>query len=99
MSTCEIHEEYSKRMAEEHDRMNKRLKEVEASVKEISKLTNSVERMAVTMEQMLKVQNEQSEQLKTLESQDGEKWRKVSTQVIMCIVTAVVGFVLAKIGF
>ena len=50
------------------------------------------------MEHMSKEQESQGNRLKVLEDRDGEKWRSVVSHIIVAIVTAVVSFILGRIG-
>lgn len=93
-----VHEEYAKRMEDEHRRQNTRISKLEENVKDISSLTASVASLARSVEQMAKAQEKQGERLEELESRDGEMWRKVVGYVITFIVGAVLTFVLASIG-
>lgn len=88
------HNEFCKRMEDEHARQNKRITILENSVKEIGDLTASVQKLAVNMENMLTIQEEQGDRLKTLENRDGEKWRSISLYVITTIIGIVIGYIL-----
>lgn len=93
-----VHEEYARRMDDEHKRQNKRITDLETTVKDINSLTASVASMAKSIEQMAKAQEKQNERLKVLEDRDGEMWRKVVGYVVTFVVGAVLSFVFAKIG-
>lgn len=95
----EEHEEFTKRMGDEHHRLNNRMKLVEEDVKEMNKLVNSVEKLATNMENMLKELEAQGKRLAILESRDGEMWRKVVGYIITAIVGIVVGYIFTQIGF
>ena len=92
------HEEFCKRMEEEHNRQNTRLSLLEKGLDEVRSLTATIERLAVSMENMAKEQERQGERLETLEGRDGERWRNVMGFAITTVVGAVLGFVLSKIG-
>lgn len=94
----ELMESENKRLAEEDDRQNQRLNVLEASMREISKISANTEKLAVNMGSMLEVQKQQGERLKTLESRDGEKWRKAVSYIGTAILSAVLAIVFAKIG-
>ena len=93
-----VHEEFAKRMDEEHKRQNKRINDLEIKVEDISALTTSVASLAKSVEQMAKAQEKQSQRLETLEARDGEMWRKVIGYAATFIVGAVLTFIFAKIG-
>ena len=93
------HEEFRRRLEAEDGRLNKRLSIVEEDLKNIKELTASVEKLAVNMENMMKIQEKQGKRLETLENRDGEMWRKVVGYALTAIASAVVGFIFSKIGF
>ena len=92
------HEEFRRRLEEENQRQNKRLELIEESVREMGALTASVERLAVSMENMLKEQERQGERLEALEGRDGEMWRKVVGYVVTAIISITLGYIFSRIG-
>lgn len=96
--TREEHMEFAKRQDEENHRQNRRIEELEENVRQIGALTTSVEKLASSMESMLKEQEKQGKRLEVLESRDGEKWRKVAEHIITVIIGIVVGYVFNRIG-
>lgn len=86
------------RLEAEDNRQNHRLDELEASVKQIAAISTSVEKLALNMENMLKEQVSQGKRLATLESRDGEMWRKVVGYFATAIVGIVVGYLFNKFG-
>lgn len=93
------HEEFRRRLEAEDGRLNKRLSIVEEDLKNIKELTASVEKLAVNMENMMKIQEKQGKRLETLENRDGEMWRKVVGYILTAVISVVVGFVFSRIGF
>lgn len=94
----ELMESENKRLSDENNRQNHRLDALEQNVQQISKLAANTDRLAGNMENMLKVQEQQGKRLETLESRDGEKWRKAVSYVLTAIVGAVLAVIFAKIG-
>lgn len=94
----EEHEEFSRRMEDEHKRISHRLTDLEETVRQIGALTASVEKLALSVESMAKTQTRQGERLEELENRDGEMWRKVSGHVLTTIIGAILTFVLMRIG-
>lgn len=99
------HEEFVKRMeaenkrlADEDNRQNHRIDELEDTVRQIGALTTSVEKLAVSIESMVKEQEQQGKRLKALEGRDGEMWRKVTGYLITAVVGIVIGFLFKQIG-
>ena len=92
------HEEFRRRMEDEHKRINHRVADLEETVREIRELTASVEKLASSVEKMAKSQALQEERLKNLESRDGETWRKVKWYLLTLAIGAVAGVVFSQIG-
>lgn len=66
------HEEFAKRQDEENHRQNKRIDTLEETVRQIGALATSVEKLAVSMENMVKEQEQQGKRLETLEEQSSQ---------------------------
>lgn len=92
------HEEFRKRLEEQNQRQNKRISLLEESVREMGALTTSVERLAVSMESMVKEQEKQGKRLEVLEGRDGEMWRKVVGYIATAVIGIILGFVFTQIG-
>lgn len=94
----EEHQEFCKRMEEENRRQNHRIELLEGSVQQLGKLAASVEKMAASLQSMVREQEQQGKRLTVLESRDGEMWRKVVTYAITAAVGIIVGFAAKQIG-
>ena len=94
----QLMESENERLKEENDRQNHRIVILEDSIREISSLAASTEKLAANMENMLKVQEQQSKRLEQIESRDGEKWRKAMAYIGTAILGAILAIVLAKSG-
>ena len=92
------HEEFCRRIDEENRRQNRRIELLEDGEQCIATLTASVERLATSMESMLKEQERQGKRLDTLDSRDGEMWRMVVGHVVTFAVGAVLAFLFAQVG-
>lgn len=92
------HEEFRRRMEEEHSRINKRLELLEESIDRLHALNTSVEKLAVNMESMLKEQVQQGQRLEVLEKRDGEMWRKVVGYIITAVIGGIIGYIFNMIG-
>lgn len=92
------HEEFMRRMEDEHKRIHHRISDVEETVKEIHGLAASVERLAASVEQMAQVQRSHTEQIDRLEARDGEMWRKVVGYAVTAIVGIAIGYIFTQIG-
>lgn len=92
------HEEFRRRLEEENKRQDKRIELLEANVEKMGALTASVEKLAQSMEGMLKEQEKQGKRLETLEGRDGEMWRKVTGYIVTAVISIVIGFIFAQFG-
>ena len=86
---------YKERMKALDDRINK----VEAVTEEIHNLTLSVERLTITLSNVVRQQESQENRIDSIESKDGEMWRTFVKYVITAVVGVVVGFVMRNVGF
>lgn len=71
---------------------------MEDNVRQIGALTTSVEKLASSMESMLKELEKQGKRLETLEGRDGEMWRKVVGYIVTAVIGIFLGFVFTQIG-
>ena len=92
------HEEFRRRLQEENERQDKRIALLEENTKQINSLTISVEKLAKSIELMVKEQEKQGERLEVLESRDGEMWRKIVGYIITAVAGIVIGFIFQQIG-
>lgn len=92
------HEEFRRRIEEENKRQDKRIELLEENTKQIAALTTSVEKLALSIEGMVREQEQQGDRLSTLEARDGEMWRKVTGYVFTAIIGIVVGYIFTQIG-
>lgn len=93
----------NRRIEEENNRQNKRLELLENNMQQIitqqlNTLTATIERLNLSVGNILKEQAEISERLKKLESKDGDMWRTVVKYAISAIVGGVLTFILTRIG-
>lgn len=92
------HEEFRRRLEAEDSRLNKRLTLVENDLRDVKSLTAAVEKLAVNMENMMKIQEKQGDRLEALEGRDGAMWREVVKIALTVLVGGVIGFALSQIG-
>lgn len=91
------HEEFAKRVDAQEKRQDKRLEMLENTVREIGALTLSVQRLAQSLESMVKEQEQQGRRLQALESRDGEKWRKLMGYIATALTSGAVTLLLSQI--
>lgn len=87
------HEEFARRIDTENERQNKRISLLEESFQKMNALIVAVEKMAVSMENMLEEQKRQGERLEKLEKEPAETHKLVKRTIITAVVSTVVGAV------
>lgn len=92
------HEEFRRTMDSEHKRSAGAWTRWKKLTKQIGSLVLSVERLAVSMENMNRSLAEQGDKLEILENRDGELWRKVTGYIVTTIIGLVLGFIFRQIG-
>lgn len=92
------HEEFRRRLEEENRRQDKRIGLLEENTKQIGALTISVEKLALSIESMVKEQESQGERLQVLEGRDGEKWLAAASHVLTVVLGIVIGYIFNLIG-
>lgn len=73
-----------------------RLEDLEAQEKANQELALSVQKLAISVEQMCKELTLQGQRLSKLEAEPADRWRDVTKQIITLIVAAVTSFVIGK---
>lgn len=92
------HEEFEKRIEDEHKRINRRLEFLEKQAEQITNLAMSTKELAIAVKQMAEEQKKQGQKLEVLEGRDGEMWRKVIGYVVTAVAGILLGFVFRQIG-
>lgn len=92
------HNEFMKRMEEEHTRQNHRICNVEKAVEQNNKLLISVEKLALSMEGMQKEQSELRNDVDEIKNRDGQKWRKTGEDLVKILLSLLMGYIFAQIG-
>lgn len=93
------HDEFEKRMDDEHKRMNNRLQEVENATNNMHELIKNVGIMATNMEHMVDEQRSQSVRLERLEKLPLNSWNTVKNGVYNAIGASIGGAIIAAILF
>lgn len=99
------YDEHSKRMEDEHRRINHRIVELEKATEQNNKLLVSVEKLAVNMETMQKEQQKQGERLEVqgeeieeLKNRDGKMWSRAVEHGLTVTIGIVIGYVFKQLG-
>lgn len=93
--------EYMERIGRSDDRMrefDRRLSKVEEFGEKLQSMAISLQGMVMTLQSMQAEQKEQGERLRKIEEEPADNWKKFTWTVFACVVTGIIGFVLAKIG-
>lgn len=91
------HEEFARRIDAQEKRQNRRLELLEENVREIGALTVSVQKLAQSLQSMVKEQEQQGRRLQALESRDGEKWRKLMGYIATALTSGAVTLLLSHL--
>jgi len=87
-----------KRIDDENNRQNHRLDNIEKIVDKINDLAASIREMTASLTAVQKEMEKQGQRLEAIESEPRENWKTLMRTAITVIVSAIVGFFLAKGG-
>ena len=79
------------------ERLEHRIKELEANQKEIRDLTYSVHALALNVEKMVDEQKSQGERIQRIEDEPGEKWNTMQKTVLTSVVSTISGALITAI--
>ena len=85
------HNEFAKRMEEEHNRQNHRIHELEESQKQIYDLTISVREQTISVKNLTEELKEQREKIRKIEAQPADKWNSMTKTIITSVVSTFAG--------
>ena len=91
------HEEFAKRIEEEHQRINHRLKHLEDQEKLQTEVLLAIKEQTMEIKELKKAVLQQDERLETLENRDGESWRNFKWYIFLTIAGAVIGYIVNAI--
>lgn len=86
--TKELHDESIRRIDDENDRQNARLSALEQGLKEVNKITVSIERLTANIEAMTDEIKKQGTRLDEIEKKPAKRWDVVITGALSAIVGA-----------
>lgn len=92
------HNEFCRRIEDENTRQNRRIDLLEKSTEQVGKLATAVEKMAVSLQSMVKEQEQQGQRLTALEARDGEMWRQVIKYAVTAVAGILIGYLFKQIG-
>ena len=88
--TKELHDESIRRIDDENDRQNARLSALEQGLKEVNKITVSIERLTANIETMTDEIKKQGVRLDEIEKKPAKRWDVVITGALSAIVGALI---------
>lgn len=91
------HEEFARRIDAEEHRQNHRLDELEQNVTAFGRIASSVERLALSMENMVKEQERQGKRLDKLESRPSDNWNTIVRSILTGLGSAIAGAIITAI--
>lgn len=99
------HNAFAEMIDAENNRQNHRISALEENIKQLQKLTISVEKMAVNMESMVRSQNDmtrflekQGARLDEIEKKPAQKWENAVWIVVAGLIGAALSIFLARLG-
>lgn len=95
--TKELHDETIRRIDDENDRQNARLSALEQGLKEVNKITLSIERLTANIEAMTDEIKKQGSRLDEIEQKPAKRWDAVVGAIITGIVGVLLGLISAGI--
>lgn len=98
MTVDELHAEIIK--TEERSRSNThRIDQLEERQDSFDQLVRSVAVMATKQESMERDLGEIKRDVKTISDRPGKRWDAVVDKILLCIIGAIMAYILAKVGF
>lgn len=98
------HQEFARRMEaenkgimDENNRQNHRLESLEKSVEETRRLTVSVEKMAVSTENMANELKRQGERLDVIEQKPAKAWESLKGTIMAAVASGITGAILGAL--
>ena len=91
------HDEYVKRMEDEHKRMNHRLINLEKIVNQIQEMNTNISELATNMKYILEEQREQGKRLDKIEDEPKSNWNTIKKGVFNAIGAAIGGGIIAAL--
>jgi putative exporter of polyketide antibiotics len=92
--TIEEHKEFVHRVDSANEEQNRRISKLEESFEQITKLTVAVEKIAISLDLMVKEQEKQGMRLEAIEKQPAKRW----DTLIACLITGIVGAAISAVA-
>lgn len=95
----EEHDEFSRRMEEEHRRTNKRLELLEENVQQLTDLTASVRELTVSVGNLAEKQDDMISRVDALEKEPAKNWSTLKTGILSAIAAAIGSGLVAAVAY
>ena len=95
----EEHDEFSRRMEEEHRRTNKRLELLEENVQQLTDLTASVRELTVSVGNLAEKQDDMISRVDALEKEPAKNWSTLKTGLLSGLAGAAATGIIAAIAY
>lgn len=93
------HNEFMKRMEDEHKRINHRLSKAEEIVEQIHEINKNIGTLASNMEYLLKEQLDHSKRLHKIENEPKTAWNSIKKGLFNSLGAAIGGAIIAALLF
>lgn len=93
------HDEFVKRMEDEHTRMNRRIANLEKSDEKMQEMNKNIGELALNMKHILEEQRKQGVRLDAFEKDKNSNWQSIKKGLFNAIGAAVGGAIIAAILF
>ena len=91
------HDEYVKRMEDEHRRINRRLENCEKITEQMQDMNANISELATNMKHLLDEQREQGKRLDKIEEEPSSNWNTIKKGVFNAIGAAIGGGIIAAL--
>lgn len=91
------HDEFVKRMEDEHNRINHRLEICEGFAQEMQDMNTNINNLANNMKQMLDAQIKQGDRLEKIENEPKSAWNSIKKGIFNAIGAAIGGGIIAAL--
>lgn len=95
----EEHEEFARRMEEEHRRTNKRLELLEENVQQLTDLTASVRELTVSVGNLAEKQGDMITRVDALEKEPAKNWNLLKSGIIGAAAAAIGSGLVAAVTY
>lgn len=93
------HKEFADHMKSEHENIERRLGALEKLFNKMNSIVVSVEKLALSVENMQKEQINQGKRLEEIEEIPAQNWNTVKSAIITGVISVAIGILVGALGF